>query len=136
MKFIRFVATTALLASPLLLHAQETAPIMSVHVPFPFVVEGIHMPAGRYDISHLPSSRIWELHAFGHVPVEVPVTSGKLCKTPTASALVFSHDAGGYTLHQFLRSGESYAAQVVEPAGKRDQERPAAQVASLAVHAK
>jgi hypothetical protein len=54
-RMICFAAmATVILLIPALLHAQMPIkqPMMRVDIPFPFVVGGVHLPAGQYHVYH------------------------------------------------------------------------------------
>jgi hypothetical protein len=131
MKLMRMLAVAALLASSQLAYGQDETQVMTVNVPFAFTAAGVSMPAGRYELSRVQVGQLWKLRSFGHIDIYLTSTPRELRKAPAMSALVFDHDAAGYTLRQIQQKAETDVAQVVEPSRSKARKPTAEDVASV-----
>ena len=131
MKLMHMLAVIALLASSHLVYGQDETRVMSVNVPFAFTAAGVSLPAGHYVISRVQEGQLWKLSTFGHMDVYVKVTPRGVRRVPSASLLLFDHDATGYALRQIQEKAQVDVAQIVEPGRGNAHKSPVQEVASV-----
>jgi hypothetical protein len=121
MKTFRILLALVLLSPLYAVHAQiEERALMSVNIPFAFIVGNTHLPAGHYVI-YSELGHEWKLSSFQRGGTAFfPVVPNEKRSLPPRATLVFHRYETEYVLHEI--DPRDIGIRATLPVGKKEKE--------------